>query len=79
MKESLNVKLKVKDPKSLDESALKNKKLLNERQSNTDTMRIPELDESAVGRVGPSHSRRRTSFFPPPVEKLDIKAERDMQ
>lgn len=42
-------------------------------------MRIPELDESAVGRVGPSHSRRRTSFFPPPVEKLDIKAERDMQ
>lgn len=42
-------------------------------------MRIPELDESAVGRVGPSHSRRRTSFFSPPVEKLDIKAERDMQ
>lgn len=72
----------MKDPKCLGESALKktNKtKLLNERQSNTDTMRIPELDESAVGRVGPSHSRRRTSFFPPPVEKLDIKAERDMQ
>lgn len=73
----------MKDPKCLGESALKKKtkktKLLNERQSNTDTMRIPELDESAVGRVGPSHSRRRTSFFPPPVEKLDIKAERDMQ
>lgn len=72
----------MKDPKCLGESALKKTKktkLLNERQSNTDTMRIPELDESAVGRVGPSHSRRRTSFFPPPVEKLDIKAERDMQ